>query len=109
MTHPSTRLTRLAMLAGVGLLGWMVAPDLVHATAQSMPWETPLDTVVKSLTGPVAKAAGILSIFIFGIGMAFSEGGGLRVILGIVFGLSIAFAAASWGITFFGFAGGAVF
>ena len=101
--------TRLAILIGIGLLEWGVH-DLAHATATSgMPWETPLTAVVTSVTGPVARAAGILSICIFGIAMAFSEGGGLRVILGIVFGLSIAFAAATWGLTFFGFAGGAVF
>lgn len=94
-------------MVGLGLLAWL-APDLAEAASAGMPWGGPLDKVVSSVTGPIAKAAGVLSIVIFGMGMAFSEGGGLRTILGIVFGLSIAFAATSWGITFFGFAGGAV-
>jgi type IV secretion system protein VirB2 len=74
---------------------------------QAMPWEGPLQQIITSITGPVARAIGIVSIFIFGAAMALSEGGGLRVVMGIVLGLSIMFAAASWGLTFFGFAGGA--
>lgn len=110
MTHTMPPRLALTLLLGAALLVWL-APDLASASSSAsagMPWEGPLDKVVKSVTGPVAKAAGILSIFLFGMAVAFSEGGGLRVVLGIVFGLSIAFAAASWGVSFFGFAGGAV-
>jgi type IV secretory pathway VirB2 component (pilin) len=67
-----------------------------------------LQRLIDSLTGPVAKAIGIVSIFIFGATVALSEGGGLRIVMGILLGLSVMFAASSWGLTFFGFAGGAV-
>jgi type IV secretion system protein VirB2 len=92
-----------------GLMAWLV-PDLVWAAGAGggMPWETPLQHLVDSLTGPVAKAIGIVSIFIFGATVALSEGGGLRIVMGIILGLSIMFAAATWGLSFFGFAGGAV-
>jgi type IV secretion system protein VirB2 len=44
-----------------------------------------------------------------GLGFAVAESGGvMRRALGIVFGLAVAFAAATWGLTLFGFAGGAV-
>jgi len=74
----------------------------------SFAWETTLQKLITSLTGPVASGIGIGAIALFGLGLAFSEGGGLRTIMGIVFGLSIAFAATSLISSFFGFAGGAV-
>jgi type IV secretion system protein TrbC len=71
-------------------------------------WETTLQKLITSLTGPVASGIGIGAIALFGLGLAFSEGGGLRTLIGIVFGLSIAFTATSLISSFFGFAGGAV-
>ncbi|TVR78332.1 MAG: conjugal transfer protein TrbC [Rhodospirillales bacterium] len=90
------------------------ALSLLAATAQAagtgMPWESTLDSVLNSLTGPVLRALIILAIVAAGIGLAFTEGGTmLRRSIAAVFGLSIAAAAVSWGLGFFGFAGGAVF
>jgi type IV secretion system protein VirB2 len=77
---------------------------------QPMPWETPLNQVLASFTGPVAQALCILSIVVLGFGFAFSEGGGgLRRILGVLLGVSIAVTATSFGVAFFGFDGGAGF
>src|SRR5437764_2001899 len=88
----------------------MMTASSAYAAGTGMPWETPLQNVLDSITGPVAKAAGIIAIVIAGLGFAFGESGGLmRKVMGIVFGLAIAFAAAQWGMTFFGFAGGAAF
>ena len=74
---------------------------------QPLPWEGPLNQVLASFTGPVAKALCILAIVLLGFGFAFSEGGGLRRILGLLLGVSIAVTATSFGVTFFGFDGGA--
>jgi type IV secretory pathway VirB2 component (pilin) len=53
-------------------------------------------TVQNSLSGPVAKAVGIIAIVITGLGFAFAEGGSaMRKGIGIVFGLAIAFAATT--------------
>ena len=61
-----------------------------------MPWETPLETIMQSLSGPVAKAVGIIAIVLTGLGFAFSEGGSvLRRGIGIVFGLAIAMTAGA--------------
>lgn len=61
-----------------------------------MPWEGPLETLMESLTGPVAKVIGVVAIFVVGIGIAFAESGGmLRKALWLVMGLTIAFNAAS--------------
>ena len=98
-------------LAG-SLMGFtvMMLCGPAFASGTSMPWETPLQNIVDSITGPVAKAVAILAIVIAGLGMAMGEGGGFfRKAAGIVFGIAIAFAATQWGMTFFGFAGGASF
>jgi type IV secretory pathway VirB2 component (pilin) len=97
------------------ILGGLVAVALsapAYATTSStaMPWEAPLQTVADSITGPVAKAIGIIAIAITGLGFAFAEGGSaLRKGLGIVFGLAIAFTATTFLTSFFSVTGGAVF
>ena len=80
------------------------------AAGTGMPWETPINEILNSITGPVAKAIGIMAIVLFGLAFAFSEhGSALRRGLGIAMGVSIAFAASTFGMTFFGFSGGAGF
>lgn len=77
------------------------------AAGSDMPWESPLQQVVDSITGPVAQAAAVVAVVIFGAGIAMSESGsGLRRGVGILFGVSIAFAASTFFLDFFGFSGG---
>jgi type IV secretory pathway VirB2 component (pilin) len=77
------------------------------AGGTGMPWEGPLQQVVDSITGPVVQAGAVIAVVIFGVGIAMSESGsGMRRGLGILFGLSIAFAASTFFLNFFGFAGG---
>lgn len=62
----------------------------------SMPWETPMDNIMESITGPVAKAISIISIAVCGLSMAFGEGGGIfGKATKIVLGISIALGASS--------------
>lgn len=80
------------------------------AAGAGMPWETPLNNFLTSLTGPVAKVAGVAAVVITGLGMAFSEGGsGMRKLVTVAFGLTIAFAATTFFLPLFGYAGGAAF
>jgi len=96
------------MLAVLALM--LSLPVWAHASGSGMPWEGPLQNILDSLTGPVAKIAGVAAIAMTGLALAFGEGGGLmRKILGIVFGLSIAFSASTFGISFFGYSGGCGF
>lgn len=110
------RLSKLRVVPGVaGALIALTASPLARAAAagpnglngQPTPWENPLNQLLASLSGPVAKALCILAIVVLGFGFAFSEGGGLRRILGLLLGVSIAVTATSFGVTFFGFDGGA--
>ena len=74
-----------------------------------MPWEAPLQRILESIEGPVAKVVAVVTIIITGLSLAFGDmGGGLRRLIQIVFGLSIAFAATSFFLSFFSFAGGAL-
>jgi hypothetical protein len=45
----------------------------------------------------------IAAIAIFGLGLALSEGGAIRVVLGILLGLSVAASAPSIAASLFGF------
>jgi type IV secretion system protein VirB2 len=74
-----------------------------------MPWEQPLQQVLESVQGPVAKVIAVIIIITTGLTLAFGDtAGGFRRLIQIIFGLSIAFAASSFFLTFFQFAGGAV-
>lgn len=81
-----------------------------YAAETGLPWEGPLEKILASLTGPVAKALGVVVIVLAGFGVAFGEAGGsMRRVFQIVLGLSIAFTASSLVVNLFGFSGGAVF
>ena len=81
-----------------------------HGATTGAPWEAPLQAFLNSLTGPVAQIAGVAAVVIAGLGIAFSEGGsGLRRLVWVAMGLSIAFAATTFFLPLFGFGGGAVF
>ena len=82
----------------------------VYASSTNMPWEAPLEKILASLTGPVAKVLGVIAIVFAGFGIAFGESGGaMRRIFQIVLGLSIAFTASSLVVSLFGFSGGVTF
>ena len=95
--------------------GWAVAAlvvmvtDSASAAGSGMPWEAPLQRILESIEGPVAKVVAVVIIIVTGLSLAFGDmGGGLRRLIQIVFGLSIAFAATSFFLSFFSFAGGAL-
>jgi type IV secretory pathway VirB2 component (pilin) len=84
-----------------------VSPAL--AAGSNMPWEQPLNQILQSVQGPVAKIIAVLVIISAGLSLAFGDtSGGFRRLIQIVFGLSIAFAASSFFLSFFSFGGGVV-
>ncbi|MBD3818139.1 TrbC/VirB2 family protein [Brevundimonas diminuta] len=86
-------------------LAALVAP--AYASGSSMPWEAPLQSILESIEGPVAKIVAVIIIIVTGLTLAFGEtSGGFRKLIQIVFGLSIAFAASSFFLSFFSFGGG---
>ena len=80
-----------------------------YAAGSNMPWEQPLNQVLQSVEGPVAKIVAVIIIIVTGLTLAFGDtSGGFRRLIQIVFGLSIAFAASSFFLSFFSFGGGAL-
>ncbi len=106
------RLRRLAEPVRSGLLLAAVMLTTVgtaRAAGASMPWEGPLESILESIQGPVARIVAVIIIIATGLALAFGDtSGGFRKLIQIVFGLSIAFAASSFFLSFFSFAGGAV-
>ena len=98
----------VATAASVLLASAVLAPA-AHASGSSMPWEAPLQSILESIEGPVAKIIAVIIIIVTGLTLAFGDtSGGFRRLIQIVFGLSIAFAASSFFLSFFSFGGGAL-
>lgn len=104
MIHVSRCVAKL-MATATGMLVSTVA----SAAGSNMPWETPLQSILDSIQGPVARIVAVIIIIVTGLTLAFGDtSGGFRKLIQIVFGLTIAFAASSFFLTFFSFGGGAV-
>ena len=98
---------RLSLVASAVALVVLTTP--AFAAGSNMPWEAPLQSILESIEGPVARIVAVIIIIITGLSLAFGEtSGGFRRLVQIVFGLSIAFAATSFFLTFFSFGGGAL-
>lgn len=71
-------------------------PFLTHASSTGMPWESPLDKFVSSITGPVAFGVSVLGLVGAGATLIFGNGdmsGFLKIVIGLVLAISfIAFA-----------------
>ncbi len=115
---PPSRLSGLARLKSLtrpALQGLVLAALMLllagaaQAAGSSMPWEGPLQSILESIQGPVARIVAVIIIIATGLALAFGDtSGGFRKLIQIVFGLSIAFAASSFFLSFFSFSGGAV-
>jgi type IV secretory pathway VirB2 component (pilin) len=104
MVHAHIKM--VTVLAVAGLLA-ETAP--AFAAGSNMPWEQPLQQILQSIEGPVTKIIAVIIIIVTGLSLAFGDaGGGFRRLIQIVFGLSIAFAASSFFLSFFSFGGGAL-
>ena len=99
---------RLLWVVAVSFL-LMSMSDTALAAGSNMPWEAPLQSVLESIEGPVARIVAVIIIIVTGLSLAFGDtAGGFRRLVQIVFGLSIAFAATSFFLAFFSFGGGAL-
>ena len=108
MTHSRVSVKPYWQAAAVAALLLAVALP-AHAAGSNMPWEAPLQSILESVQGPVARIIAVIIIIATGLTLAFGDtSGGFRKLVQIVFGLSIAFAASSFFLSFFSFSGGAV-
>ena len=121
MTIPAFRFLQIRLCVLRGCAAWPALRELLltalllflagtaQAAGSSMPWEGPLQSILESIQGPVARIVAVIIIIATGLALAFGDtSGGFRKLIQIVFGLSIAFAASSFFLSFFSFSGGAV-
>jgi type IV secretion system protein VirB2 len=109
--NPVSCFARLRRLSGATLpvAVMLMMAGTARASGSSMPWEGPLQSILESIQGPVARIVAVIIIIATGLALAFGDtSGGFRKLIQIVFGLSIAFAASSFFLSFFSFSGGAL-
>lgn len=97
---------RTGLFLVVLTLGLLVS-STVWAGGSGMPWESTLQTIEQSLTGPLARFVGMAAIFVLAISMVFGEGGLMKKGLAVMMGLMLLFGAP-YVLEQMGFAGGAL-
>lgn len=103
------RLSLSRLIASGAAVASVLVSKAALAAGSNMPWEQPLQQLLDSLQGPVAKIVAVAAIVLAGLALAFGETSGtLRKSIQIVFGISVAFAAQSFFLSFFSFGGGAL-
>jgi type IV secretion system protein TrbC len=106
MARTSVALGRASIVA---LAASFLSSKVAYAAGSNMPWEQPLSLILQSIEGPVTKIIAVMIIIGTGLSLGFGDtSGGVRRLIQIVFGLSIAFAASSFFLQFFSFGGGVV-
>ena len=109
MTTQLRYLRHLAEILASSVAIILLTTSVAYPAGSSMPWEAPLQKILDSVEGPVAKIIAVIIIIVTGLTLAFGDSsGGFRRLVQIVFGLSIAFAASSFFLSFFSFGGGAL-
>ena len=102
-------LKTLSKTVRTAFLGSLLLSTNAFAAGSDMPWEGPLQAILDSIEGPVVRIFAVIIIAATGLTLAFGDtSGGFRKLLQIAFGISIAFAATSFFLDFFGYAGGAL-
>jgi type IV secretion system protein TrbC len=101
--------TEILVVLGLCILVLLTNVKFAHAAGSGMPWEAPLERILQSVQGPVTKIIAVIIITMTGLSLAFGDtSGGFRKMVQVVFGLSIAFAATSFFLSFFSFGGGGI-
>lgn len=78
-------------------LTMLAASVALGSTMTGLPWESPLQTIGNSLTGPVAGIFSLIAIAICGVAAAIGHdlSGFVKSLIGIVFIISVVLGAAS--------------
>jgi type IV secretion system protein VirB2 len=88
---------RMALLGVLGAAAMAVSEPSMAGTTTGLPWESPMDTIKQSLTGPIALAISIIALAAAGAALVF--GGELseftRKIIMLVMALALLVSGAS--------------
>src|SRR3546814_6159788 len=103
-------MSRARARLSAAVLGGFVALSIAgpaHAAGSSMPWEAPLQSILESIQGSVAKIVAVMLIIATGLALDFGDhSGGARRMIPIVCGLSSALAALSFFLSYLPLRGG---
>lgn len=108
MHRPRLRPRTIFVLCVVALAQFATATTAYAGTGgggSGLPWESALQTIVESFTGPVMQGVLVLAIVALGFAVMWSEGPVLRRAFGLLLGGAIAAAAVSLALTLFGVSG----
>ena len=69
---------RATAVGSLVALACVIVTDAANAAGSGMPWEAPLQRILESIEGPVAKVVAVVIIIVTGLSLAFGDmGGGL--------------------------------
>ena len=77
-------------------LAFVVALSSVNTFAAGSPWETAVEKLKETMSGPIAKGLSIVAVVVGGLMFAFGEGGSKRALAGVIFGTGMAVGAVSF-------------
>ena len=77
-------------------LAFVIALSSVNTFAAGSPWETAVDKLKETLSGPIAKGLSVVAVVIGGLMFAFGEGGSKRTLAGVIFGTGMAVGAVEF-------------
>ncbi len=60
------------------------------------PWENAVNVLETAFTGTIARGLSLVAIVVAGLTFAFGEGGGKRILAGVLFGVGMAIAAVNF-------------
>lgn len=72
----------------------LAALGIAPAYADS-PWETAVNVLQASFTGPIARGLSLVAIVVGGLMFAFGEGDSKRMLAGVIFGVGMAVGAVN--------------
>src|SRR5690242_14516041 len=84
---------RIGKLRRAIVVAFAVAPAIL---GQASPWETAVQNLQTSFTGPIAKGLSLVALVVGGLMFAYSEGASKKVFAGIIFSLGMALGAANF-------------
>jgi type IV secretion system protein TrbC len=91
---PSFRQNR--RLAGGLVISLATAAPGYAQMQGTSPWESAVNVLQQSFTGPIAKGLALVAIVIGGLTLAFGEGGGKRTFAGLIFGIGMSVLAVNF-------------
>lgn len=65
-------------------------------TSGASPWETAVNALMTSFTGPIAIGLSLVAVVVAGLVFAFGEGAGKKILAGVIFGVGMAIGAVNF-------------